>query len=923
MKIRRHVLTLAACLLAACAAAQESTWVSHGPTGVGFVSDLAVRDSAAYAATSNGVFRSLDGGATWAQSGLAGQNILQVVARPGTVVVLAMQWTPESEAGPGYGGLFASRDQGKSWPPVPGLPPLSVAALDPWQPDAGYAGGLDGSIWRTTDAATSWQRISTTPSGGQARSFAFDSFAVYMQDDDEAPGGSYKLYRSSDAGASWTVVSTPLPDVETYAGGAAPGVVYAAAGGTFCRSADSTATWSCSSVPTFPVRILEIPGGDSGDSPHILIAGPAGVFVSADQGVTWAGVPGPPTLGSGSWTSFASDSSGSLLLAGTDTGLFRSEDRGETWTRSSAGLQAAAISALALDPNLPSTLWAAGPGLFRSTDGGFSWSPVASQGLPLPPSFLVVDPAHSSKLYAGGLAVYRSEDTGANWTSSPSPGDQFVNALAVDPGSPERVWESSLAGLFRSDDGAQTWRTPAAVAQAVYTELFDGRRPGTIYAGSYFDVEPGFYGYPYGGSIFFSYDSGATFAKFNHDFGSLVTAIAINPFDDNGLYVGTEASAFRSTDRGTIWEESAAPSGGMGGVRTLVADPVRPGRLYAAADHGVYRTLDGAKTWNPFSVGLGSLTVRTLVISPDGKWLHAATDGGGVFELDLEVSGPCTPSSTRLCLLGNRYSVDLLSSRRPTDPDSPGTARPLTDRAGYFSLPFVTGDPDLPEVVVKMVDSGSGMGAWVFHGSLTSLPYVLTVTDTTTGKVETFTNHAQNPLCGGADTSAFLPDGSSPWDYAFWEGAATGAQPQNGTLSLLGGRFSATLSASNPRNGDTETGSAVAMTDRFGYFSLPGLTGDSTFPEVAVKMIDFSAIDGRFWLFYTGLTNLDYTLTVTDSVTGAVRTYVGATPFCGAADTDAFTDSPHASSVTDLDEHRYREEFRSVALGRVSWLIHP
>ncbi len=53
---------------------------------------------------------------------------------------------------------------------------------------------------------------------------------------------------------------------------------------------------------------------------------------------------------------------------------------------------------------------------------------------------------------------------------------------------------------------------------------------------------------------------------------------------------------------------------------------------------------------------------------------------------------------------------------------------------------------------------------------------------------------------------------------------------------------------------------------------------------------DARSFTGKFWFFHTSLTSLDYTLTVTDSVTGAVRTYESATPFCGAADTHAFTD---------------------------------
>ena len=83
--------------------------------------------------------------------------------------------------------------------------------------------------------------------------------------------------------------------------------------------------------------------------------------------------------------------------------------------------------------------------------------------------------------------------------------------------------------------------------------------------------------------------------------------------------------------------------------------------------------------------------------------------------------------------------------------------------------------------------------------------------------------------------------------------------------------------------------------DLFGYFSLPDFTGDPTYPEIFVKMADARTLPGAsFWVFHTGLTDLEYTLRVTDQVTGVVRTYAGGatdgTSLCGTADTSAFRD---------------------------------
>ncbi len=303
------------------------------------------------------------------------------------------------------------------------------------------------------------------------------------------------------------------------------------------------------------------------------------------------------------------------------------------------------ITALAVDSQDPSKVWAAAqdsPGslksdLFRSADAGLSWSlGNEPSGSPLV-SALRIGPGQPSTLYAGALQgsdVFRSDDDSEHWTSSNLPAGGVVQALAIDRASPDRVWAVASGGLFRSDDGARSWTNPPVVAQQVYCLLFDARRPGTMYAGSYFDLSPGFYPEPQGGSIFVSRDSGANWTSMQRDFGSPVLAIASDPFRDGVLYVGLYGGAVKFD--GGIWKDASSglPQSAVG---TLVADPVRPGRGYAVTDRGVYRTIDGAQTWQPFSSGLGSLQVQSLVISPDGRWLHAGTAGGGVFELDLEI----------------------------------------------------------------------------------------------------------------------------------------------------------------------------------------------------------------------------------------------------------------------------------------------
>ena len=681
------------------------------------------------------------------------------------------------------------------WASVPALSTVSVAAVDPGRPSTVYAGLADATIWKSADAGSSWHRLSTTPTGTPAQSMAFAANAIYILSYDNSDE-RYKFYRSTDGGVSWTVFQTPSREVSLFGGSASPEVVYAAGLNVFCRSADSAATFTCSSFPGYPTRIVEVPGDGTGAAPHILAATPevcTSVAMGARPGRAWMSRQDPRAIP----PALASDASGSLVLAGTVTGIFRSQDRGDSWTAANAGLRSSEISALAVDPQDASTVWA-GSGfdgkIFRSADAGLSWS--LADGRVFDFRALVVDPEHSSTLYAAGVTVSRSDDGGEGWTSFQSPGAPSIDALAVDPNSTQRVWEASYGGLFRSDDGARSWTSTPAVAQEVYSILFDAKKPGTMYAGSYYDVEPGFYSYPGGGSIFVSDDGGESWAKQAHDFGSQVVAIATDPFRDGGLYAATlSAGIFRSADRGLTWQ---GPGLGLplspSTLFSLVADPVRADRLYVRDGFG--RLSNDRRRADLAAVLLGSGVAPgpglALVISPDGRWLHAGTTGGGVFELDLEPSHPCSPTETRLCLVGNRYAVELLAARVGEAPNTPGAAQPLGDRSGYFSLPFATGDPEFPEVVVKMLAEGTfgGSGAPIFYSSLTTLPYVLTVTDKLTGRVETYASDPDAPLCGGTHLP-FAKTG--PTDHDSMGLLPLPEAAGETALQLLGGRFSVTL----------------------------------------------------------------------------------------------------------------------------------
>ena len=447
--------------------------------------------------------------------------------------------------------------------------------------------------------------------------------------------------------------------------------------------------------------------------------------------------------------------------------------------------------------------------------------------------------------------------------------------------------------LSRSTDAGSTWHaTTLTGPRGVYALLADALSE-TLFAGTDFAYPSGYYGgnVPAGGGVARTQDAGANWSLPATDLGFSVTALAANPQGGPLFAAMSSGRILRSGDAGATW----TPLGKLAGsVAALAVDPVASSTLYAGLLHGsVWRSIDSGATWRLFDSGLTSGSVRSLAIDATGRNLYAGTTVG-VFHRELPAlpAGTCQPGGEHLCLLGSRFRVDLYAIDPRTLAPAGPKALPRGDRFGYFSFPTLTGDPSFPEVFVKMLDATSlpGLGYWLFSSSLTNVPYSLVVTDTTSGRVQFYDGQA---FCGTADTQTFPAD---PPAAAAANGMRTSSPlaASASELALLSGRFRVVLAATDPNSGDQVPGVAIPQGDRFGYFSLPTLTGDATFPEVFVKMLDATSLpDGDFWLFQGGLTTLPYALTVTDSVTGAVKTYrndpADPSRLCGNADTHVTT----------------------------------
>jgi photosystem II stability/assembly factor-like uncharacterized protein len=566
--------------------------------------------------------------------------------------------------------------------------------------------------------------------------------------------------------------------------------------------------------------------------------------------------PGSEPTWTTSWPSLGEASSLTLdlqnsshLFAGTDLGIATSEDGGRSWNVLPDSPRLAVT--LALDPSNASRLFSgSGDGIFLTTDGGAHFS----QKLAQPTYSMAIDPSDPQTIYSGssGTLVGKSSDGGTNWTSTKiSTGlVRSIASLVVDPQDGRRV----LAGTA----------------------------PKFEFEDSYYYYAPAVVG---------SLDAGQSWLVFLDNTGPArtVAALAFDPRDNGVVYAAKGNYVYRSTTRGMTWVPGTFSLGSR--VTSLVVDSVTPDTIYAGTDHGVFRSVDAGAHWTPLPI-LPSMDVRAIALDAPGQVLHAAT-GSGVYETALTAEGPsfpCQPSPDALCVLGSRFRVRARAWDPRTARFTTGHAVGETDSYGYFSLPEFTGDASLPEVLVKMVDAEvpPWNADWVFHGGLTDLWYVLTITDTVTGETRSYENSPDQGGCGGADISAFPP---APAGLASMAASLRPLTAGSDALALLSGRFQLTLSATDPRSGRVVSGHVIPRQDAFGYFSLPDLTGDDALPEVFVKMLDGRSLTHTFWLFATGLTDVSYTLTVLDTTTGATRTYQSPGPFCGTTDT-AIPDGP-------------------------------
>jgi len=642
----------------------------------------------------DGVYRSVDAGATWQHVGLADtRQIGRIIVDPTNpdiafVAALGHGYGPNAER-----GVFRTTDGAKTWQKVlykdentgaidlafdPADPHTVFAALwqtrrPPWSvypPSNGPGTGL----YVSHDSGATWLHITGHgfPSTGLGRigiaMTPSDPNRVYAIVDAKAGG----LYRSDDGGANWKLQD---PDQRLWG-----------RGWYFCsivadpKDADTvyvsdTAFYRSSDGGTHFTAIKGSPDGDDFHQPWIDPTEPARMVLASDQGtsitlnggVTWSSWFNQPT---GQFYHVATDDRYPFDLFGAqqDNGAAvaatQSDALGLTssdWSAIVAGGESGSIAPDMDDPDIVYGDNVTKENLanhqIQSLDPTITYKQLFRDEWTLPLIFSKTDPR---VLYYGRQVVFRTADGGATWRAI-SP-----DLTRQDPGVPATLDAPTAADNLGTGPrrGVVYTIAPSPIKGG---EIWAGTDDGKIWitqdeGGRWRDVTPAQLG-PWSkvGIIEASaYDSMTAYA-----------AVDRHRLDDVRPYI------YRTHDGGKSWRlvSTGIPVGAF--VNAVREDPVRPRLLYAGTELGVYVSFDDGARWQPLQLDLPVTPVRDLAIRRGS--LAIATHGRGFWVLDdlsplYQVTSRMAADQTRL------FAPEIAVRVRPHG--DPGERLPPEEPAG-------------------------------------------------------------------------------------------------------------------------------------------------------------------------------------------------------------------------------------------------
>jgi photosystem II stability/assembly factor-like uncharacterized protein len=526
------------------------------------------------------------------------------------------------------GGVWKTTDAGTVWQPVFDQQPVAsigALAVAPSDPNIIYAGTGESDIrsnlasgdgvYRSDDAGATWKHIGLDESRQISRILVdpSDPRTVYVGALGHAygPNNERGVYKSTDGGEHWTHVLDKGPDI---------GIADIAIATSQPRILFAT-TWNAHRPPWSTYAPLEGPGN--------------ALYRTTDGGSHWSPISGRG-LPTGNWgrSGIAVSADGRRVYVTIDckgqSGLYRSDDGGDTWTLASSDERLTSrawyFNSLTIDPNNPDVLYMPNVALYRTNDGGKTIEIV--RGAPGGDDYhqVWVDPKNSDHLVLGvdqGASV--SLDRGYTWTTWYNQPTAQLYHVITDHKFPYTIYgaqqdSGAIAIHSRSDHGhidTRDWFLPGG-SESGYLAI-DPRDENIVYlSGTYGDVQrhdlrtsfsQNVTPWPLGG-----FDQEIDKRRYRDPW---TPVLVFSPADKTSLYLGTQY-VMKTTDGGLHWSrispdltgaDPKAPTDrpttpdnamqrGYGVVYTIAPSPRRSDLIWAGSDTGrIHLTTDGGKTW--------------------------------------------------------------------------------------------------------------------------------------------------------------------------------------------------------------------------------------------------------------------------------------------------------------------------------------
>jgi len=587
-----NFLAVLIAFFAITATAQTNFWQqTNGPFG-GTIYAFAIDSSSGhiFAGTGGaGVFRSIDNGDTWCQTGLTNT----------TVRAVAINSHGHIFAGTNGSGVFHSADNGETWRAInTGLTNANVYALAINSSGHIFAGTNGGGVFRSIDNGVNWMRINTGLTNANVYALAINSSGHIFAG---TFGGG--VFRSTDNGQNWRPINNGLAATNVQALAInRQGYIFAGvfnfSGGVF-RSTDNGDSWSNIESPHASVSALAI-----NNNGHIFVGGGI-VYRSTNNGRIWSRTLflTTPVL-----TLVTNPATQDIFVGTNGSGAFRSTDNGASWGAINVGLINTIIQTLAIN-NKNGYMFAGGDGgLHLSSDNGGSWRQIPFFIYTTIRALTINGQGH---IFAGlSGSVYRSIDNGEFWRSINAGLTNTVQAFAINQDG--HIFAGTSGGVFRSTDNGDSWGPINAGLTNTTIRALAINNNGHIFAGTFF------------GGVFRSIDNGDNWSPINTGLTNLfVNALVINPATQD-IFAGAFGRMFRSTNNGDNW----SPTGLAKSVNALAANS--QGNIFAGMPDGVSRSIDNGANWSPINTGLTNTAVLALAVNSNDI-IFAGAAGGGVF----------------------------------------------------------------------------------------------------------------------------------------------------------------------------------------------------------------------------------------------------------------------------------------------------